>query len=212
MLRWHFPELRWDSLIDSLCRQSHFVFPRFLVLNKFDLWDQEQSVVAESIRNVYSAIGTTVIFVSAKDGYQLNILMEALIGKTSLIAGHSGVGKSTILNALAPHILQKTSEVSSFANKGTHTTTFAEMFFLDPITAVVDTPGIKELGLIDIFDEEISHFFPEMRDLFGQCKYYNCTHHHEPGCAIIAAVKAGIIAESRYKSYLSMINEEDNRR
>jgi ribosome biogenesis GTPase len=181
-------------------------------LNKHDLWDQEQSVAADTIRKVYSSIGTIVIFVSAKDGFQLNILKEQLQGKTSLIAGHSGVGKSTILNVLAPHILQKTSEVSSFANKGIHTTTFAEMFFLDENTAVVDTPGIKELGLVDIYDEEISHFFPEMRNLFGQCKYYNCTHHHEPGCAVIKAVESGEIAESRYRSYLSMIDEEDNRR
>ncbi len=207
-----FPRTSLGFIDRFLVSSESFRIPSVLVLNKHDLWDQEQSVAADTIRKVYSSIGTIVIFVSAKDGFQLNILKEQLQGKTSLIAGHSGVGKSTILNVLAPHILQKTSEVSSFANKGIHTTTFAEMFFLDENTAVVDTPGIKELGLVDIYDEEISHFFPEMRNLFGQCKYYNCTHHHEPGCAVIKAVESGEIAESRYRSYLSMIDEEDNRR
>jgi ribosome biogenesis GTPase len=207
-----FPRTSLGFIDRFLVSSESFRIPSILVLNKHDLWDQEQSVAADTIRKVYSSIGTIVIFVSAKDGFQLNILKEQLQGKTSLIAGHSGVGKSTILNVLAPHILQKTSEVSSFANKGIHTTTFAEMFFLDENTAVVDTPGIKELGLVDIYDEEISHFFPEMRNLFGQCKYYNCTHHHEPGCAVIKAVESGEIAESRYRSYLSMIDEEDNRR
>jgi ribosome biogenesis GTPase / thiamine phosphate phosphatase len=207
-----FPRTSLGFIDRFLVSSESFRIPSVLLLNKHDLWDGEQFETADWIRRVYSSIGTTVIFVSAKDGFQLNILKEQLQGRTSLIAGHSGVGKSTILNALDPHILQKTSEVSSFANKGIHTTTFAEMFFLDQNTAVVDTPGIKELGLIDIYDEEISHFFPEMRNLFGQCKYYNCTHHHEPGCAVIKAVESGEISESRYRSYLSMFDEEDNRR
>jgi len=207
-----FPRTSMGFIDRFLVSSESFRIPSVLVLNKHDLWDQEQSETANSISQIYTAIGTWVIVISARDGFQLDILQEALQGKTSLIAGHSGVGKSTILNALSPHIVQKTSEISTFANKGTHTTTFGEMFFLDQNTAVVDTPGIKELGLIDIYDEEISHFFPEMRELFGQCKYHNCTHHREPGCAVIKAVESGEIAESRYRSYLSMFDEEDNRR
>ena len=107
---------------------------------------------------------------------------------------------------------QKIGQVSTFANKGTHTTTFAEMFHLDGGIRVIDTPGIKELGLLDFYDEEICHFFPEMRDLFGQCKYYNCTHTHEPGCAVIESVKEGRIAWSRFESYLSMMEEEETHR
>jgi ribosome biogenesis GTPase len=109
-------------------------------------------------------------------------------------------------------VAQKTSEVSTFANKGTHTTTFAEMFEISPQTFVIDTPGIKELGLMDIYEEEISHFFPEMRDMFGECRFHNCTHTHEPGCAVVAAVEKGEIALSRYESYLSMVYEEETHR
>jgi ribosome biogenesis GTPase len=149
---------------------------------------------------------------SALTGQNVDILKRKLSGKTSLMAGHSGVGKSTILNLLAPNIQQKTAEVSSFANKGTHTTTFAEMFEIEPHTYVIDTPGIKELGLIDIDDEEINHFFPEMRALFGHCKFHNCTHTHEPGCAVHQAVQKGHISISRYESYLSMMEDYDSHR
>ena len=137
---------------------------------------------------------------------------EILQGKTSLLAGHSGVGKSTLINKIIPHAQQPTAEISDFAEKGVHTTTFAEMFEINPTTFIIDTPGIKELGLLEIGSEELSHYFPEMRELFGACKFYNCTHLHEPGCAVKDAVASLEIAPSRYRSYLSMMENEDNRR
>jgi ribosome biogenesis GTPase len=129
-----------------------------------------------------------------------------------LLAGHSGVGKSSLVNAVAPDLHLRTSEVSTFANKGVHTTTFAEMFEIAPDTYIIDTPGIKELGLADMAKEEISHYFPEMRDRLNQCRFHNCLHINEPGCAIKEAVGTEEIAESRYWSYLGMVSGDDNRR
>jgi ribosome biogenesis GTPase len=135
-----------------------------------------------------------------------------LKGKVNLLAGHSGVGKSSLVNAIAPHLDLKTTEVSTFANKGVHTTTFATMFEMNEDTFLIDSPGIKELGLIDINKEELAHFFPEMRDLLNMCKFHNCIHLNEPKCAVIEAVQNNEIGESRYISYLSMLSGEDNRR
>jgi ribosome biogenesis GTPase len=144
-------------------------------------------------------------------GTGLKKLTGMLESKTSLLSGHSGVGKSTLLNLLIPEAAQKVNPVSDFSQKGVHTTTFAEMFELDPDTFIIDTPGIKELGLMEIGEEELSHYFPEMRALLGACKYHNCTHIHEPGCAIIDAIEQ-TIPETRYLSYLSMMENHDNRR
>ncbi len=129
-----------------------------------------------------------------------------------MLSGHSGVGKSSLINAITPNLDLRTKEVSTFANKGVHTTTFAEMFELAPDTYLVDSPGIKELGLSDTESSEISHYFPEMRDLLNQCRYHNCQHINEPGCAVKEAVQEGAIAGSRYDSYLSMVGGQDNRR
>ena len=128
------------------------------------------------------------------------------------MAGHSGVGKSTIINGLGPSISQKIGDVSLAVEKGTHTTTFAQMFALNPTTFIIDTPGIKEYGLVDINQQELSDYFPEMRALIGACKFHDCSHTHEPGCAIRAAVDEGLIAATRYNSYLSMLDDHDNRR
>ena len=138
--------------------------------------------------------------------------MEWLYGKKTLLSGHSGVGKSTILNRINPDLHLPTDEVSNFANKGKHTTTFAEMIEIKKDSYVIDTPGIKELGLIDMESWEISHYFPEMRERLGECKYKNCLHINEPGCVIIQAVEEQKIADTRYDSYVSMIIDDDNRR
>jgi ribosome biogenesis GTPase / thiamine phosphate phosphatase len=140
-------------------------------------------------------------------------LLELLRGKTTLFAGHSGVGKSTLLNKLHPGINQKVGEISGYSDKGTHTTTFAEMFPLDKDTFVIDTPGIKEWGLVDMNEQELSDYFPEMRDLRLNCKFGSrCLHLNEPKCAIIAAVEKGQIAISRYENYLIMLSGKDNRK
>ena len=207
-----FPKTSLGFIDRFLVAAESFRIPQLLVFNKIDRWNDESREFAQEMTDIYQSIGVECILVSALEKTNMELLRTKLRGKLSLIAGHSGVGKSTVLNSLSPDIDQKTAEVSTFANKGIHTTTFAEMFALDPDTFVIDTPGIKELGLIDIHDEEISHFFPEMRDLFGQCKFYNCTHTHEPGCAVVEAVENGQIALSRYESYIGMVYEEETHR
>ncbi len=207
-----FPRTSLGFINRFLVAAESFRIPALLVFNKTDMWGKEEMQYADELQELYKKINVDFITMSAVTGYNLNLFKEKLFGSISLIAGHSGVGKSTILNLLSTEINQKTSEVSTFANKGTHTTTFAEMFEIEENTYVIDTPGIKELGLMDIYNEEISHFFPEMRDLFGKCKFHNCTHTHEPNCAVIKAVENGEIAMSRYESYLSMMEGFDSHR
>ena len=186
--------------------------PSVLLINKSDLHKSEDEEVVEEVKAIYGDIGVKTYSISVKKGVGLEIFGELLKTKTTLFAGHSGTGKSTLMNKLHADIDQQVGEVSSFANKGIHTTTFAEMFEIDHDTRVIDTPGIKELGLIDIGDHELSDYFPEMRALLGMCKFNNCSHTHEPNCAIIDAVENGDIAFSRYKSYLSMLENVDTRR
>ncbi len=209
-----FPRTSLGFIDRYLVAAESFRIPQLLVFNKSDMWNDDKEILAYvgELKEIYTNIGVDFMTMSAKTGDNLDLFRDKLKKKISLIAGHSGVGKSTILNKLSPHINQKVAEVSTFANKGTHTTTFAEMFELEKDTYVIDTPGIKELGLIDIYDEEISHFFPEMRAFLGKCKFNNCTHIHEPGCAVIEAVKNGEISITRYESYLSMVAGFDSHR
>jgi ribosome biogenesis GTPase len=183
-----------------------------LVFNKSDLLtDEEREVVAELVL-LYERLGVRCIVTSAKDEAQ-DAVKKILQGKKTLLAGHSGVGKSTLINKLSDSIVQTTSEISDFSSKGTHTTTFAEMFQLDETTLIIDTPGIKELGLVDMEPEEISDYFVEMRALRADCKFgARCLHMNEPKCAVIEAVKQGTVAQSRYDSYVSIVKGEDNRK
>ncbi|MEM9326933.1 MAG: ribosome small subunit-dependent GTPase A [Bacteroidota bacterium] len=188
-----------------------FRIPGIVVINKADLYDDDDTELAQAILSIYEEIGYQGVLTSFanEDPAQLP---ELLAGKTSLLAGHSGTGKSSLVNLLIPDAKQKILEVSNFADKGVHSTTFAEMFPFGKDAYIIDTPGIKELGLAEIEEGELSHYFPEMRDLLGQCRFHNCQHISEPGCAIQAAVEAGRIVPSRYESYLSMMAGEDNRR
>ena len=207
-----FPRTSLGFIDRFLVAAESFRIPSLLVFNKTDMWGNEEREYANELQILYKKVNVDFLIMSATSGYNLDLFREKLLGKISLIAGHSGVGKSTILNLFSPKINQKTAEVSTFANKGIHTTTFAEMFEIDNDTYVIDTPGIKELGLMDIYNEEISHFFPEMRDFFGKCKFHNCTHTHEPDCAVMDAVENGEIAMSRFESYLSMMAGFDSHR
>ncbi|MGI9543671.1 MAG: ribosome small subunit-dependent GTPase A [Cyclobacteriaceae bacterium] len=195
-----------------LVTAESFRIPTLLLFNKLDLMDEEQLANQKALAAVYEGLNYKCHLISALAESGVETFKELLEGKTSLLAGHSGVGKSTLINKIIPQAKQLTAEVSDFAQKGVHTTTFAEMFEINPNTHIIDTPGIKELGLLEIGQEELSHYFPEMRALFGACKYYNCTHLHEPKCAVLKAVETGEIAESRYLSYLSMMENDDNRR
>lgn len=188
-----------------------FRIPVLLVFNKADLMSDEEIEIYQVLESIYKPIGYDTLLISAFKEENVEELHQKIIGKTVLIAGHSGVGKSTLLNKISPEIRQKTAEVSNFVNKGVHTTTFAEMFALDEETFLIDTPGIKELGLSEIEQDELDHYFPEMRAHLGKCRFNNCTHVHEPGCKIQELVNEGEIAISRFESYLSMLFNEDNR-
>ena len=188
-----------------------FRIPGYLLINKSDLYSKEEQAALRGIMELYESIGYQTMMTSFIEGvpHQVGDWLQA---KTTLLSGHSGSGKSTLINLLQPNAHQQIGEISDFANKGVHTTTFAEMFSLDADTHVIDTPGIKELGLAEITAEELSHYFPEMRNLMGQCKFNNCRHVDEPSCAVQEAVQSGHIALSRFESYLSMMQEDDNRR
>ena len=189
-----------------------FRIPTTVVFNKADILNEDGLAYQREIMDMYEKIGYPCLVTSAAEGDGIDSFRQLLAHKITLLSGHSGVGKSTLVNAISPNLNLRTNEVSTFANKGVHTTTFAEMFELAPDTFIIDTPGIKELGLIDIAKEEISHYFPEMRDRLNQCRFNNCLHVNEPGCAVKDAVGEGEIAESRYWSYLSMLEGGDNRR
>lgn len=189
-----------------------FGIPQILVFNKSDLFNDEARASWDIIEEMYSRIGVRLTLTSAI-GDDQHAIMNILKEKTTLIVGHSGVGKSTLLNKISPEIKQSTGEISDFSDKGTHTTTFAEMFRLDETTFVIDTPGVKEWGLVDMNQQELSDYFPEMRDVRLGCKFQSrCIHINEPKCAVRDAVEQGIITRSRYYSYISMVMGEDNRK
>lgn len=189
-----------------------FRIPQLLVFNKKDLLSKDDLEFQDALMDIYREIGVDTVSISAVAG-DVAELRGRIEGKTTLFAGHSGVGKSTLLNQLDPSIIRKVGEISEYSSKGMHTTTFAEMFHLGDNTFVIDTPGIKEWGLVDMSDQELSDYFPEMRERRLECRFgARCLHVQEPECAITSAVEDGTIAPSRYDSYLSMLAGVDNRR
>jgi len=207
-----FPRTSLGFIDRFLVSAESFRIPAKILFHKSDLLDQELSTYVDELCQLYESLGYETMQISAKKDSNLNSAKKWLENNVTLLSGHSGVGKSTLLNKLAPELDLPTGEVSMFAEKGVHTTTFAEMFELKNNILVIDTPGIKEYGLIDMEEWEISHYFPEMRDRLNTCRYNDCLHINEPGCKIIEAVESGEIAFSRYESYVSMIVNEDNRR
>lgn len=183
--------------------------PAAILLSKIDLQDAE--AVAE-FRAVYEGAGYRVLEVSAKEGRGVEEVRKLLAGRTTLVSGNSGVGKSTLVQAIDPSLDIRTGEISDSHHKGRHTTTFSTMYPLAEGGAVIDTPGIKGFGLLDIDDAELWHYFPEMMRVAPGCRFYNCTHTHEPGCAVAEAVRAGEIAWSRYESYLKILDDDEKYR
>ncbi|MBR9999843.1 MAG: ribosome small subunit-dependent GTPase A [Cyclobacteriaceae bacterium] len=207
-----FPRTSLGFIDRFLVAAESFRIPARIIFNKADLLDEEQLELQQFLQEIYAGIGYENLLISAVEDKGFDQVWEWLHGKKTLFSGHSGVGKSTLLNRLDPALEIATNEVSTFADKGIHTTTFATMYELGKDTYIIDTPGIKELGLLEMENWEISHYFPEMRELLGQCRFNNCLHINEPGCMVLQTLKEGKISELRYESYLSMIMEEDNRR
>ena len=181
-----------------------YKIPSLIFFNKVDLYNQKLQALHDDISKVYESIGYPCYEVSALTGLGIERFISSLRGKTSLLAGHSGVGKSALINAIAPEIQLKTGPLSGFSLKGKHTTTFAEMHHLSFGADIIDTPGIKEFGLVDFYRKELTHYFPEMFALLDRCKYHNCTHTSEPGCAVIQAVDENKISSFRYENYLNI--------
>ena len=177
-----------------------------LVFNKSDLYRAKELQLFEALRDMYRPLGYPVLLVSAEKQEGLDELNAVLKDKTTLMSGHSGVGKSSLLNVLFPGMNRKTQDVSGWSGKGQHTTTFAEMFDLPQGGKIIDTPGMREFGIVDLSKQELSHYFPEMKDLIQQCQFNNCLHSNEPGCAIKAAVNQGMIHEDRYVSYRTILD------
>lgn len=182
--------------------------PGVLIINKMDLYDRNDLRRVTELHEIYEKAGYVCIDISALKRQNLDAVIDVLKDKVSLIAGHSGVGKSQMVNAIQPGLNLKTKAISSYHEKGMHATTFIEMHELDVGGFIIDSPGIREFGLIDFDKVEVPERFPEMRALMHQCQFHNCTHVHEPKCAVKQAVESGEIHPERYRNYLSILNDE----
>ena len=204
-----FPETKPEFVDRFLVTAEAYNVPVSIILNKEDLYDEDYANALDEFKHIYELAGYSVIQVSAIQGTGIEELRKILQGKVSLFSGNSGVGKSTLINAIDPTLQARTGEISTYHNRGKHTTTFSEMFKLTGGGYIIDTPGIKGFGLVDFEKEEVGRYFPEIFRHAPDCQYYNCTHTHEPGCAVQEAVADGEISESRYVSYLKVLEDEN---
>ncbi|NDC30507.1 MAG: ribosome small subunit-dependent GTPase A [Bacteroidetes bacterium] len=205
-----FPKTSLGFIDRFLMTAEAYHIPATIVFNKLDLFTNEmEDLLNDTIELYQNNIGYPCIKTSVKNNIGLDEVKALLKGKTTLVSGHSGVGKSSLLNAIEPALNIKTGDISSYSFKGQHTTTFAEMHPLSFGGYIIDTPGIREFGLVDFDDREISHYFKEMKSFIGKCKFNNCKHMNEPGCSIIKAVEENIISPERYNSYLSIMSHDD---
>ena len=192
-----------------LVAAESFRIKTVLIFNKTDLYNAGIQEKCRYLQQLYEGIGYECISTSIVTGEGMDVLRGKMQNQVSLFGGQSGVGKSSIINALEPSLQLKIGDISDYNNKGKHTTTFAEMFELSFGGFIIDTPGLKEFGLIQYKKEEISHYFPEMLNLLSECRFNNCIHAHEPHCAVKEALENGLIAHTRYQNYLSIIQNED---
>ncbi len=205
------PETAREFIDRFLVTCEAYKIPVMIALGKIDLARRQPEAVAD-FRATYEGAGYRVVELSATEGEGVETVRAWVSEGATLVSGNSGVGKSTLIRALDPSIDARTGEISESHHKGRHTTTFSTMYRLRTGGSIIDTPGIKGFGLIDIEGSELWHYFPEMIGRSGQCRFYNCTHTHEPGCAVIEAVGRGEIAPSRYESYLKILDEDDKYR
>lgn len=202
------PETTTTFIDRFLVTAEAYRIPASIIFNKSDLFTENQKPWIEYLTKTYEAAGYKCIKTSTVTRENIDLLIELFKDKLNLLSGHSGVGKSTIINSIAPDLKLKTAAISKSHKTGKHTTTFSEIFCLKTGGFIIDTPGIKAFGLIDMKKDEIYHFFPEIFIASKECKYYNCTHLHEPNCNVIKKVQDGSIGESRYISYLGMMSED----
>lgn len=188
-----------------------FHVPAMIVFNKADIYGKKEMGKYEELKAMYEQVGYRVFLTSVINHQGTQEVKALLRDKTTLVSGHSGVGKSSLLNDVFPELQLRTQEVSGWSGKGQHTTTFAEMFDLPFGGKIIDTPGVKEFGIVDISRQELSHYFPEMRSRLNDCQFNNCLHINEPGCAIKQAVAAGDVSEERYLSYYNILESIDEK-
>lgn len=203
----NYPETSTIFIDRFLAAAEAYRVPACIVFNKIDRYTVDEKEYMNGLTELYNSLNYPVFKISALLSENITELVSFLQGKTTLFSGNSGVGKSTLINAIAPNSLAKTAEISSYHNKGMHTTTFSEMFDLQMGGQIIDTPGIKGFGTFDMEETEIGHYFKEIFQYSATCKFANCTHVHEPGCAVIPAVKQHLISTSRYQSYLSVLKD-----
>lgn len=204
-----FPRTSLGFIDRFLVTAEAYDIPASIIFNKYDLLDDELKKVQQEILDIYEGAGYSCYQVSATDAGSVKKIRPLFRNKTTLVSGHSGVGKSTLLNALQPGLNLKTGNISQAHFKGMHTTTFAELHVLQEGGFVIDTPGIKELGLVEMKKEEVGHYFPEIRARMNECRFNNCLHVNEPNCAVLDAVEKGEISKERYRSYLGILNGEE---
>lgn len=205
----NYPETSTTFIDRFLASAEAYRVPVSIVFNKADRYTEDELRYLEGLINLYDTIGYTCYKVSALTGEGIDEIRNLLKDRITLFSGHSGVGKSTLINAILPEQHQKTSEISAAHNKGMHTTTFSEMFPVEGNGYIIDTPGIKGFGTFDMKDEEVGHYFKEIFKFSAECKYGDCTHRHEPGCAVRQAVADHYISESRYASYLNILEDKE---
>lgn len=205
----NYPETSTTFIDRFLASAEAYRIPVHLVFNKTDAYQEDDLSYLDALIHLYTTIGYPCHKVSALTGQGIDALKEQLEGRITLFSGNSGVGKSTLINAILPDAAARTGEISTVHNKGMHTTTFSEMYPVGTSGYLIDTPGIKGFGTFDMEAEEIGHYFPEIFRESAHCRYGNCTHRHEPGCAVLQAVEEQRISQSRYASYLSMLDDKE---
>lgn len=205
--------ITFTQFIDRiLVTAEAYRIPLNLVFNKMDLYSSSEKNEIKKLKNIYELIGYKCYKISALNKDSVNKVSKSMKNKVNMIIGHSGVGKSTLINTISPNLMIKTSNISNLHKQGQHTTTYSEMFDLSDKIKIIDTPGIKGFGLVDMDSNEIKNYFPEFKNLNRNCKYNNCLHLNEPNCAVINALNLNKISESRYKSYLNLIDENSTYR